>query len=199
MQPCIWVPCSPLEEEEYPSKCEAVKKDQLLKYLSEPKSNMNICPNSKNKCQCLWIDYVGIFNSPDLFTEKFLDVYSRGKNFPTDLMKVKVQTPVLFEISFPIILYEQNSESLIRDFAAALIPEAGDRPVRVLTRTYVPQLSTSHPLAHLLTSTKRRRREKGGRPPLPGWSKCQTKEEFRTMVVSNWTWMDVQDLHDGKT
>lgn len=59
---------------------------------------MNICPNSKNKCQWLWIDYVRIFNSPDLFTEKFLDIYGRGKNFPKDLTKVKVQTQGLFEI-----------------------------------------------------------------------------------------------------
>lgn len=52
----------------------------------------------KNKCQCLRIDYVKIFNSPDLFTEKFLDIYGRVKNFPRDLIKVKVQTGVLFEI-----------------------------------------------------------------------------------------------------
>lgn len=76
-----------LEEEEYFSGVQQLKGSipQISQWVKVQHEHLS---KYKNKCQCVWIDCVRIFNSPDLFTEKLLDIYGRGKKFPKDLVKV---------------------------------------------------------------------------------------------------------------
>lgn len=73
-----------------------------------------------------------IFNSPDLFTEKLLDIYGRAKKFPKDLIKVKYSLEHYLKMVFPIIIYDQTSKTLTRKILSGSGLEPGTFPLSFL-------------------------------------------------------------------
>lgn len=70
----LWFMFSLQEEQEFFSSVSQLK-GSITQICQWAKVEHEHLSRFKNKCQCLWIDYVRIFNLPDLFTEKFLDIY----------------------------------------------------------------------------------------------------------------------------
>lgn len=143
------------------------------------KSNTNICPNSKTNVNAyrsiMWGSLIhltfSLKNSQTFMVEE--------RNFPRDLIKVKVQRSIIWNLVSNNYLWPEFKITYKENFKrlSSRIWQISFEFLNILVLTSVHHA----PLSHLLNSTKYNRWDQEGPPSLAlqRWSKCQIKEAFR--------------------